>query len=99
MGDCLTGVYSTDEELWRSIQISGRETGDRVWRMPLFTHYSSQMTDHDGYDLNNLGKGKGGGSCTAAAFLREFVPKNIKWLHLDIAGMKKAGSFNRIFIS
>lgn len=41
--------------------------------------------DYDGYDLNNIGKGKGGGACTAAAFLREFVPKDTPWIHLDIA--------------
>lgn len=67
LGDCVTGIYSTNDELWQEIYNAGKETGDRVWRMPLFTHYANQMTDHDGYDLNNLGKGKGGGSCTAAA--------------------------------
>lgn len=45
------------------------------------------MTEHDAYDLNNLGKGKGGGSCTAAGFLKQFVSKNIPWLHADIAGV------------
>lgn len=45
------------------------------------------MTDHECYDLNNLGKGKGAGSCTAAAFLREFVGKDIPWMHADIAGV------------
>lgn len=55
--------------------------------MPLYTHYTNQITEHDAYDLNNLGKGKGAGSCVAAAFLREFVPKNISWLHADIAGV------------
>lgn len=87
LGDCVTAIYSTNEDLWQSIHQAGHETGDRVWRMPLFSHYSNQMTEHDGYDLNNLGKGKGGGSCTAAAFLREFVPKDAKWLHADIAGV------------
>lgn len=87
MGDCVTGIFSNSDSLWDSIQAAGKETGDRVWRMPLYTHYTSQMTDHDAYDLNNLGKGKGGGSCTAAAFLREFVPKSIDWMHADIAGV------------
>lgn len=41
--------------------------------------------DYEAYDLNNIGKGKGGGACTAAAFLREFVPKQTPWVHLDIA--------------
>ncbi|KAJ8317404.1 hypothetical protein KUTeg_005308 [Tegillarca granosa] len=43
-------------------------------------------------DINNIGNaGRSGGSCTAAAFLREFV-SNKNWLHLDIAGvvMKKS---------
>lgn len=37
--------------------------------------------------MNNVGKGKGGGSCTAAAFLREFVPKTTPWIHVDMAGV------------
>lgn len=87
LGDCVTAIFSNSDPLWESIQSAGKETGDRVWRMPLYTHYSNQMTEHDAYDLNNLGPGKGGGSCTAAAFLREFVPKNISWMHADIAGV------------
>ncbi|XP_055547539.1 cytosol aminopeptidase-like isoform X2 [Wyeomyia smithii] len=87
LGDCVAGVFSTSNTLWTQIHQAGSESGDRVWRMPLFKHYSEQMCDHNGYDLNNLGKGKGGGSCTAAAFLREFVPKETPWLHVDIAGV------------
>uniref|UniRef100_A0A1I8JVR5 Cytosol aminopeptidase n=1 Tax=Anopheles quadriannulatus TaxID=34691 RepID=A0A1I8JVR5_ANOQN len=87
LGDCVSGVFSSNNKLWETIHEAGSQTGDRVWRMPLFKHYSDQMCDHNGYDLNNLGKGKGGGSCTAAAFLREFVPKGTPWLHVDIAGV------------
>ncbi|XP_055636608.1 cytosol aminopeptidase-like isoform X2 [Toxorhynchites rutilus septentrionalis] len=87
LGDCVAGVFSTSNKLWEQIHEAGYESGDRVWRMPLFKHYSDQMCDHNGYDLNNLGKGKGGGSCTAAAFLRQFVDKETPWLHVDIAGV------------
>lgn len=45
------------------------------------------ITDNNGCDINNVGKGKGGGSCTAAAFLREFVPKETPWIHVDMAGL------------
>lgn len=42
--------------------------------------------DFKAFDLDNISKaGKGGGSCTAAAFLREFVSKDTPWVHLDIA--------------
>ena len=36
-------------------------------------------------DIKNIGDGKGG-MLSAAAFLREFVPDNQPWAHLDIAG-------------
>lgn len=70
------------------LENAGTVTGDRVWRMPLWKHYTKMISENAAYDLNNIGKGgKGGGSCTAAAFLREFVPKDTDWLHLDIAGV------------
>ena len=37
-------------------------------------------------DLNNVGKTGAGGSCTAAAFLKEFTDAP-HWMHLDIAGV------------
>lgn len=35
---------------------AGVVTGDRVWRMPLFQHYTRQVTDSQLADLNNVGK-------------------------------------------
>lgn len=32
------------------------ETGDRVWRMPLFEHYTRQVIDCQLADVNNIGK-------------------------------------------
>jgi aminopeptidase len=50
---------------------AGGRTGDRVWRMPLFQHYSKQVTESDLADVNNIGKhAREGGACTAAAFLQ-----------------------------
>ena len=34
-------------------------------------------------DLANLGAPGGGGSITAALFLKRFVPDDVPWLHLD----------------
>lgn len=62
-----------------------------MWRMPLWKFYTKNVTDYTGHDVNNVGKGNGGGSCTAAAFLKEFVPENIPWAHLDIAGVSGCG--------
>lgn len=80
-------MFSTSNKLWNLLQKSGIQTGDRVWRMPLFQHYTKQTTDGQLADLVNIGKYPGqGGACIAAAFLKEFVTSP-NWLHLDIAGV------------
>ncbi|XP_037917143.1 cytosol aminopeptidase-like isoform X4 [Hermetia illucens] len=89
LGNCVAAAYCTDESLWKNLEAAGADTGDRMWRMPLFSNYNKMVTDYESYDLQNTGK-KGAGSCTAAAFLREFVPENTPWIHIDMAGMMTA---------
>ncbi|CAN2388616.1 leucine aminopeptidase 3 [Pristimantis euphronides] len=87
LGSAATGVFSNSSWLWNHLQEASVVTGDRVWRMPLFEHYTKQVTETALADLNNIGNGgRAGGSCTAAAFLKEFVTIP-HWAHLDIAGV------------
>ncbi|XP_012257991.2 cytosol aminopeptidase-like isoform X2 [Athalia rosae] len=88
LGGVATGVFTSSTELFENLKEAGTYTGDRVWRFPLWQHFNDRMTKaHKAVDVNNMGKNKGGGSCTAAGFLREFVDKDTPWLHLDIAGV------------
>lgn len=87
LGNSATGVFTNSDMLYEILSQCGSRTGDRVWRLPLWKIFQKQIAEHAAYDLNNIGKGKGGGSCTAAAFLREFVPQGVDWLHLDTAGV------------
>ncbi|UYV68354.1 LAP3 [Cordylochernes scorpioides] len=90
LGSGAAGVYTSSNHIWSLLQKSGGVTGDRVWRMPLWNHYSRQVGDSQLADLNNIGKyGREGGCCTAAAFLREFVTTS-EWAHIDIAGVMEA---------
>uniref|UniRef100_A0A3Q2P8N2 Cytosol aminopeptidase n=1 Tax=Fundulus heteroclitus TaxID=8078 RepID=A0A3Q2P8N2_FUNHE len=87
LGSAATGVFTNSDWLWEQLHQASVVTGDRVWRMPLFQHYTKQVTDSQLADLNNIGKySRSGGACTAAAFLREFVTAP-HWAHLDIAGV------------
>ncbi|XP_070539846.1 cytosol aminopeptidase-like [Ptychodera flava] len=87
LGSAATGVFTNSRKLWTNLYMAGIETGDRLWRMPLFEHYTKQITDSQLADLNNIGKAaRDGGACTAAAFLKEFVTCS-HWAHLDIAGV------------
>src|SRR6218665_3651714 len=87
MGSAATGVFTTTKKYWDVLHDAGVVTGDRMWRMPLWSHFTKQTTNSQLADLQNIGKYPGaGGCCIAAAFLKEFVTHPV-WLHLDIAGV------------
>jgi cytosol aminopeptidase len=91
LGDSYAGVFSSSDELYADLARAAQRTGEPFWRMPLHASYKSKI-DSPVADLRNIGTGRGGGACTAAAFLQEFVPNSVAWAHIDIAGvMDSAG--------
>merc|ERR1712072_1347673 len=86
LGPYAAGMYSTDDAVAQDMFGLGLRTGERVWRMPLFGEYNDEIRSNPQCDLQSTGKGPAGGSCTAAAFLSNFVEEGVKWAHFDIAG-------------
>ncbi|MBW8348561.1 leucyl aminopeptidase family protein [Bacillus sp. IITD106] len=85
LGSKIAGVFG-DEELADDMKKLGRENGDYVWPMPLVDAYDSYLNS-DYADLCNISAKAEAGSITAGLFLRRFVPKSSKWLHIDMAGV------------
>ncbi|KAG5191723.1 leucyl aminopeptidase [Tribonema minus] len=83
LGPDYAALYSSDETLAKDLMDASTETGDKAWRLPLPAEYV-EMIKSKVADLKNIG-GKGGGSITAALFLKEFV-KDTPWAHIDMAG-------------
>jgi leucyl aminopeptidase len=87
LGSAYAGCFSPNEDLIKELITAGKETGEELWHMPLHKEYEDAMKSSFA-DLANISKNKGeAGSCTAAQFLQSFVPKEVKWAHLDIAGV------------
>jgi leucyl aminopeptidase len=87
LGHEYAGMFSNSDELAEKLTAAGKETGEKLWRMPLAPLGESydKNINSDIADMKNIG-GRPGGSITAAQFLQRFV--NAKpWAHLDIAGM------------
>jgi leucyl aminopeptidase len=78
-------MFSNDDTLAEAVLKAGRETGDKLWRMPLGPAYD-KLLDSPIADMKNIGP-REGGSITAAQFLQRFVDKGRPWAHCDIAGM------------
>ncbi|MEI6847455.1 MAG: leucyl aminopeptidase [Chlorobiaceae bacterium] len=84
LGYSVAGLFSNNDKLADEIFQAGEQSGEKVWRMPLWDIYDEQIKS-DIADVNNTG-GRGAGSVTAAKFLEKFIDKHKNWAHIDIAG-------------
>jgi leucyl aminopeptidase len=84
LGNHLFGVMSNDEAFRSRVVTAADRAGERSWPMPLPRELRPSL-DSRVADLANVGERMGGG-LVAGLFLQEFVPADLPWAHLDIAG-------------
>ncbi len=84
LGDYAAGFWSSDDRLKERVLNAAAAAGERIWPMPLYEDYATQIKS-DVALIKNSG-GRLGGACTAAAFLHAFA-EDTPWAHLDIAYM------------
>jgi leucyl aminopeptidase len=83
LGHLAGGLFCGDDELAGELLASSAATGERLWRMPLWDEYRSDLRS-DTADFTNSSGAREGGAVVAAAFLKHFA-RGLKWAHLDIA--------------
>jgi len=88
LGKEHAGLFSNNDQLADWLTTAGKETGEKLWRLPLGPKYD-KMIESKVADIKNTG-GKWGGSISAAQFLQRFVKEGTPWAHLDIAGTAMA---------
>lgn len=84
LGEFTSGLFTKNDKIAKEITSSGSKTFERIWRMPFWDDFKSQL-DSTTADISNLGP-RWGGSITAAKFLEEFVDEKIPYAHIDLAG-------------
>jgi len=84
LGKEHAGLFANNDELAERLSAAGRETGEKVWRLPLDPKYD-KMVNSKVADIKNIG-GRDAGAITAAQFLQRFVKDGTPWAHLDVAG-------------
>ncbi|WP_072391177.1 leucyl aminopeptidase [Hyphomicrobium sp. CS1GBMeth3] len=94
LGKDFAGLFANDDKLADQLLAAAKETGEKVWRMPLDKSYD-KLLDSKNADIKNMG-GRWGGACTAAAFIKRFIKKDVPWAHLDIAGTAMDAPRNEI---
>ena len=84
LGTEATGLFTRDDKLRDGLLAGASAAGEKLWQLPMYDEYLALLQQGPA-DLNNVG-GRWGGAITAALFLGEFVPRDLAWAHLDIAG-------------
>jgi leucyl aminopeptidase len=86
LGDLIGGIMANDDALAASIVASANAVGEPMWQLPLAVDEYGKRVEGTVADLRNVG-GREAGSIFGALFLHRFVPKGVRWAHLDIAGI------------
>ena len=84
LGNRASGVMGNDVALMREVKKASEKSFEKVWELPLWEEYSSEIKGEYA-DIQNIGQGRLAGTITAGAFLKEFVG-DTPWVHMDIAG-------------
>ena len=84
LGNRTAGVMGSDE-LRDLIAESGRSVGEQAWAMPLLEEQEDELKSPIA-DIRNTHNARTGGMLFAGLYLSRFVPEDIEWAHIDIAG-------------
>jgi leucyl aminopeptidase len=85
LGHEAAGAMGNDPEIIETLRKIGDDVGERIWPLPLYDEYFSYI-ESEWADMKNAGS-RWGGAVTAGTFLKQFVPENVSWVHLDVAGV------------
>ncbi len=79
-------LFTNNEEISKNLQKSGDEIGERLWQLPLWDSYKSDI-ESEIADVKNYSGKPVAGAISAAKFLEFFTNEHKSWAHLDIAGV------------
>ncbi len=83
-GEIVAGLISNNDPVADELFAAGEETGERLWRLPLYREYGEELKS-DIADIRNVSASRNAGTIMGAVFLKNFVKKT-PWAHIDIAG-------------
>ncbi len=86
LGQQASAFMTKDEGLEAKLRALGEESGDLLWPLPLWDEYQQSIKSTRA-DLSNIATNfsRFGGTIEGGAFLQNFAPKDVPWVHVDMA--------------
>jgi leucyl aminopeptidase len=91
----MSGVFTNRDDWRMALEQAGRVSGERVWSFPMDEDYDSDL-DSQVADILQCTPDSKGDHILAARFLNRFVPKEIGWVHVDLASSNRPGGLAHI---
>jgi leucyl aminopeptidase len=91
----LSGVFTPDDDLGRLAIQAGRESGERVWPLPLEEDFYRDLESKVA-DIKQCHIKGAGDHIYASCFLSRFLPAGQNWLHVDLATENREGGLGLI---
>jgi leucyl aminopeptidase len=85
LGENIAAIMTKSAKLKRDLLRASRRCGEKLWPLPLEQDYKKKM-ESDIADIKNISLDRWAGAIMGGLFLAEFVPPEIEFAHIDIAG-------------
>lgn len=79
-------LFTNNNAILKKLQDAGNEIGEKLWQLPLWDCYKSDI-ESEIADVKNYSGKPVAGAISAAKFLEFFTEKHTAWAHLDVAGV------------
>ena len=91
----FSGAFTNRPELHALIEHAGRASGERVWPFPMEDDFDADLESPIA-DILQCTPDSKGDHILAARFLNRFVPREIPWIHLDLAASNRSGGLAHV---
>ena len=95
IGTTYSGAFTNRDEFHSLIVEAGKRSGERAWTFPLDDDFGECLKS-DIADIKQCRLKGGVDHIEAAYFLREFVAKDVPWIHMDLASSGNSGGLAHV---
>lgn len=91
LGNQVCAILGNDQKWINEILGAAKEQDEYMWQLPIIDEWRQDIKSKVA-DIKNIGTPMRAGTAIGAAFLEEFIKNDVKWAHLDIAGVADSQS-------
>lgn len=86
LGNQVAAILGNDQKWINEILAAAKAKDEYMWQLPIINEWRQDIKSKIA-DIKNIGTPMRAGTAIGAAFLEEFIKNDIKWAHLDVAGV------------